>query len=47
MMTDNEALFGLFVVLYAMWQLTRIAGGVQSIATELSALRAIAEKNRR
>jgi len=45
-MADNEALFGLFVALYALWQLTRIASAVQSVAVELAALRAIAAQNR-
>lgn len=46
-MDETDALFAVFVVLYAVWQLIRIANGVQSIAAELRALRAMAEQNRR
>jgi hypothetical protein len=46
-MDDNDAFFALFVALYALWQLTRVASGVQSISDELRTLRTIAEQNRR
>jgi hypothetical protein len=46
-MSDTDGFFAVFAVVYAIWQLIRIANGVKSIATELSALRAIAEQNRR
>ncbi len=46
-MDGNTTLFVLIVALYALWQMTRIASAVQSVATELRALRNIAEQNRR
>jgi hypothetical protein len=46
-MDGTDTLFAVFAVLYTIWQLIRVANGVQSIATELRALRAIAEQNRR
>ena len=46
-MDGADALFALFAVLYSIWQLIRVANGVQSIATELRALRALAEQKRR
>ncbi len=46
-MDDSDALFLIVVTLYAMWQLVRVACGVESIAAELRALRVIAEQNRR
>lgn len=47
MMDETDALFAVFVALYAVWQLIRVANGVHSIATELRQLRVIAEQNRR
>ncbi|WP_274602414.1 hypothetical protein [Sphingomonas sp. CFBP 8764] len=42
-MDNTDKLFVIFVTLYAVWQLIRIARGLESI----SAVRAIAEQNRR
>jgi hypothetical protein len=46
-MDDTDKLFMVFVTLYAVWQLIRLARGVESIGSELRALRVIAEQNRR
>ncbi|RKE50311.1 hypothetical protein [Sphingomonas sp. PP-CC-1A-547] len=46
-MGNTDKLFMIFVTLYAVWQLIRVARGVESIASELRGLRAIAEQNRR
>lgn len=46
-MDNTDRLFVIFVTMYAVWQLIRVARGLESISAELSALRAIAEQNRR
>lgn len=46
-MDDNTILCMLFVAMYAVWQLCRVARGVEALGAELRALRTIAERNRR
>lgn len=46
-MDGNTILCMLFVAMYAVWQLCRVARGVEAIAAELRALHTIAEQNRR
>ncbi len=46
-MDNSDKLFMIFIALYVVWQLCRVAHAVESISTELLALRTIAEQNRR
>ena len=46
-MENGDKLFMMIIALYAVWQLCRVARAVESISTELLALRTIAEQSRR
>ena len=46
-MDNSDKLFMIIIALYVVWQLCRVARALESISTELLALRTIAERSRR